>query len=295
MSRSAVFYDVPRTTFSDQLSEFVSGFSFVLNSFGHQHDNPYAICGNRVTGNFELVFVKGGKSLVTVLGQEYECLAGDAVLIPPFTLHKIQTPTDDPHDNYWMHFDVFPFYRQGQLAQSLCPGGTHKASVENTAGLLALYLALEGEALVSRPGHFAYCNALLSQIMLLLLRERGAGVGGEEKLSKASSMEERIVNGALQYIQEHITESIRVDDICTSLFVSASTLFKAFSAVLHSPPSHFIQLCKMKEAERLLNATTFSVKEISQMLAFSSPFYFSSVFKKFYGVAPRDYQRNLQL
>ncbi len=284
------FYHVPRTTVSDGIGEFLSSFACTLNAFGHQSDDPTAMCTNRITGDFELIFYRGGTGRVTVSDAEYACGAGDAVLIPPFTLHSIHTTEQDPHDNYWIHFDVQPFHRQGEFADALLQGPGHKLRFDRPQEALALYQRMEEELREGQPGSLAYVHALFQQVVILLLRQSGAAPGGPAHAPR----EIGLVNASLAFIQSHLHEDIGVEDLCRSLHVGPSSLFKAFASVLRGTPNHLIQLCKMRRAEQLMKSTDLSFKQISQELAFSSPYYFSAVFKKFYHMSPREYLKSIR-
>lgn len=51
-------------------------------------------------------------------------------------------------------------------------------------------------------------------------------------------------------------------------------------------PKNYLTKLKMEAAMELLQTTNRSVTEISQDLNFENPFYFSRVFKKYYGISP---------
>lgn len=59
--------------------------------------------------------------------------------------------------------------------------------------------------------------------------------------------------------------------------------------VLKLSPNQFVQLIKIKHAEQMIKTTDLSIKEVSEQLGFSSPYYFSSVFKKYYLMSPKEY------
>ena len=48
----------------------------------------------------------------------------------------------------------------------------------------------------------------------------------------------------------------------------------------------------MELAKRLLKESPISVSELSDRLAFASPSYFSSLFRKFAGMSPVEYQNS---
>lgn len=55
------------------------------------------------------------------------------------------------------------------------------------------------------------------------------------------------------------------------------------------------QLCKVNEAEHLLDEGNLKIYEVAERLGFESSFYFSKVFKKIEGVSPTDYVSNRKI
>lgn len=55
-------------------------------------------------------------------------------------------------------------------------------------------------------------------------------------------------------------------------------------------PNEFIRNVKMKYAARLLTETNISVTEVSLMVGFQTPRYFSQCFKRVFGVLPTEYR-----
>lgn len=55
-------------------------------------------------------------------------------------------------------------------------------------------------------------------------------------------------------------------------------------------PNEFIRNVKMKYAARLLTETSISVTEVSLMVGFQTPRYFSQCFKRVFGVLPTEYR-----
>lgn len=288
----------------DPLHHFISSFTFIANNFGHQHNDPSAWCGDRVIGDFELIYIIDGQSDITIANKNFQCEQGDIILIPPFTKHKILTPSHNLHNNYWIHFDVEPFYRHEEFTNALTynedsihSNNNHQYMVHigNVPELLTLYELLEKELSHPQLGFKTFFNTILVQIVTLLLRYNLISSPTLFKLIETpiclTSNENNIIDKSIQYTYNNMSDNIRINDLCEYLHVSESYLFKSFSKLLKLPPNQFIQLIKIKHAEQLMKTTTLSIKEISDLIGFSSPYYFSHVFKKHYHVSPREYQR----
>ena len=54
--------------------------------------------------------------------------------------------------------------------------------------------------------------------------------------------------------------------------------------------SEFIMQCRLEQAQKLLAHSDMSLSEISAYLCFSSQSYFQNVFKKKFGMTPRQYR-----
>ena len=50
---------------------------------------------------------------------------------------------------------------------------------------------------------------------------------------------------------------------------------------------------KIKESKKLIKSKKYSICEISEMLNFNSPYYFSNVFKKFENMSPSEYSNRI--
>lgn len=296
MKGNGLYFEITENYTKDNLSEFVGKFAFIPHAFGHQYNNPGAICSDRIVGDFELIYFIGGEGYITVLEKEYVCRAGDVILITPFTKHKIQTSAETPHDNYWIHFDLYPFYMHDPFINFTIGKNGNKLNVGLSEKLLFLYRWIEEELKSGRPGSADIFNSALRQIILLVLQY----CQNDSAYEKAESFQQYsreiiVINKSIDYIQNNINEKIQIADLCKQLYISESQLFKAFAKVLKMSPNHFILLCKIKKAEQMMKIEKASFKEISQTLGFSSPFYFSSVFKKFYQMSPSEYVSQLKL
>ena len=282
-------YYMPYNLTNDPLSSFIKDFSFAPHSFGHQQKDASAVCDYRVIGDFELIFIIGGESYITIGQHEYICGRGDVVLIPPFTVNKIQTAPENPHDDYWVHFDLYPFYKHTDFAAALLKDSGYILKVDCFDELLSLYHQMEKEVSLQRPGSKVIVDTLFLQIIATLLRAVGNSTLPAEGFTDKNTADISIVNKSLEYIHNNIDASIHIEDICERLHISQSYLFKAFSRIMKMPPNNYIQIYKIKRAEQLMKTTELTFKEISEQLGFTSPYYFSSVFKKYYHMSPRDY------
>lgn len=109
----------------------------------------------------------------------------------------------------------------------------------------------------------------------------------DAKIPKDMSQE---IFKCIQYISNHVNQALSVEQIAEVLNMDRSTLSKKFKRELGFNISSFIMRRKLEEAKSLLHYTDRSISEISEYLCFSTQSYFQNVFKKKYGITPKEYR-----
>ena len=92
------------------------------------------------------------------------------------------------------------------------------------------------------------------------------------------------------YVQHHLSDAIKTEEIANSLYMSRPYLSKKFKEDTGENIADFIMKEKTEEAKRLLRYSDKSLTAIGSYLGFSSPSHFSRVFKAYVGTSPRDYR-----
>lgn len=103
-----------------------------------------------------------------------------------------------------------------------------------------------------------------------------------EKLKPQS----QIVNHAIMYINENITEPLNLEKIALKIGINKDYLSEIFKKETNMSLVSYIQKMKVAEACLMLQYSNASIVEISEKLSFSSQSYFTSIFKKFTSVTP---------
>ena len=97
-------------------------------------------------------------------------------------------------------------------------------------------------------------------------------------------------NQVTDYIQNHITEpEIYVESIAAELHISRSSFQRKIKGLTGLSPVEFIRHIRLAKAAELLSTGKYRVNEVSYMVGISKPSYFSALFKKQFGVLPKDY------
>lgn len=103
-----------------------------------------------------------------------------------------------------------------------------------------------------------------------------------------------LIEKAVEYIDEDYQNSdLSVDTLCNYLNVSATYFSTLFKREMGMSFVNYLTKVRLDKALQLLNTTDEKTYNISTMVGYMEPNYFSYVFKKQYGVSPSNYRKNL--
>lgn len=77
-----------------------------------------------------------------------------------------------------------------------------------------------------------------------------------------------------------------INDLCSMLAMSRTSVYNKLKTLTGQPPNDFIRIIRLSKAKGLLASKKYSVSEISNMVGFTDPRYFSTSFKKHFGISP---------
>lgn len=102
---------------------------------------------------------------------------------------------------------------------------------------------------------------------------------------------DKLVEQATRYIAEHYTEKLALSEIAEVLNISAGHLSITFKKFTGTTISDYVANVKIERAKELIDTHQYLMYEISDLLGFDNPYYFSKVFKKVTGISPREYEK----
>lgn len=109
-----------------------------------------------------------------------------------------------------------------------------------------------------------------------------------------SDMDRQMIDKIVTLIQANISNSdFNVETLQSEMSMSASTLYRKVKTLTGMSPSKFIQNVRMKQACTLLITKIGSVSEVAYKVGFTDPKYFSSNFKKEFGMTPSEYRNKV--
>ena len=99
---------------------------------------------------------------------------------------------------------------------------------------------------------------------------------------------------AVQYIDSHLTDELSVRELASVCFISADHLTRLFKKKFGVSVSEYMQERRIRLAGELMRRQEMTISMVANKVGFGNYSYFTEQFKKFYGMTPREYQKQLQ-
>ena len=248
----------------------------------HTHDAP------------ELLIVLTGAASIYVDGEILPIYSGDIISIPAGVGHyTIATGTDEPAIVFFTSFSDFHF--RGMEPNSLT--FPDHEPILHTDGLLRqdiinLCLRMVSERYNNQLGQYFMQKAYLTQLLLIIIRQIMAP---PQQTCSSVSFETHhkayVVSEIRQYLSNHYADKISLDLIAKNMYLSSAYISKIFKEETGEAPINYLIKMRLERARIQLESDEHqSIKVISNSVGYDDVYYFSKLFKKYYGMSPVNYR-----
>ena len=88
-------------------------------------------------------------------------------------------------------------------------------------------------------------------------------------------------------IKKHLCDTeFSIKDISCELGMSRTATFTRIKAVTGHSPNDYLRICRLTEGKLLIEARRWTIAEVAVKVGYNDPKYFSTSFKKLFGVSP---------
>ena len=232
--------------------------------------------------DYQILYVANGKTHFWFDGREEIVSTGHMVLYKPEEIQKYVYYLEDNPEVFWIHFT-------GSDVKNIL--AYHGISLDEHVfycGVLpdykALFRKIIQELQLCRYGYEDYIASLFNDILLLVDRQ-------QHEQKKATGNVQEQIERATAYFNENYNTKISIDDYAESLHISTNWFIHNFKQYAGMSPAQYILSLRMVNAQSLLERTTYNIKEISEIVGYENPLYFSRVVKKEIGKSPVQYRK----
>ena len=133
-------------------------------------------------------------------------------------------------------------------------------------------------------------NLIHSHQMLRLKYGRNDQLEEQVEDVKMKSPDEQLLDRVMKVINRNIGNSdLSVDSIAEEVGISRVHLHRKMKELTGQTPHDFIRNIRLKQAAHLLATHNMNITEVMYACGFNNAASFSTIFKKFYGMSPREY------
>ncbi|ANX02460.1 DNA-binding response regulator [Thermoclostridium stercorarium subsp. leptospartum DSM 9219] len=99
-----------------------------------------------------------------------------------------------------------------------------------------------------------------------------------------------ILRNALEYIHQHYSEQLTLNDVAEHVYVSPSYLSRMFKKELGKNFVDYLNGLRIEKAKELLMDPKYKTYEVAEIVGIPDAHYFSRLFKKYEGLSPTEYR-----
>ncbi|WP_410512014.1 AraC family transcriptional regulator [Paenibacillus sp. BR2-3] len=274
------------------------------------YTNPW-IHFKRNTNEHVLYFIKSGELHMQENGVSYVLKKGDIFMLEPNLDHEGTAP--HVCDYYYIHFEhpdiqssnpadlltlAKEFILEGQTSydapySSVCHFPKRYTLSDKKSLHQTLHAMNEMLQLYKRK-HFNRSLTALKFSELLIEVSREYVIHELQQHTGNNTKSVVKVHALLDYIHGHYASKITSADIEQEFECNYDYINRIFTKVTGHPIMRYVNVVRINHAKELIEATHLSFSEIGYLTGLNDPFYFSKVFKKFVGLSPIQYYKEIR-
>jgi YesN/AraC family two-component response regulator len=109
----------------------------------------------------------------------------------------------------------------------------------------------------------------------------------EDEVLLENKMNNDFIKRMIQVVRENISNTeFSKESFAQAMYISPSLLYKKVKLLTNQSPTDFIKSMRLNHSIKLLKSKEHTITEVSELCGFSSIGYFSTVFRKHYGISP---------
>ena len=110
-----------------------------------------------------------------------------------------------------------------------------------------------------------------------------------------TSIDEKFMEKAIELVEEHISDTqFNFEIFVKEMNVSKSMLYRKIKNLTGMSTTEFIRNIRLKNACKILREKSVNISEVAYTVGFNDPKYFTSCFKKEFGILPTEYIRKFK-
>ena len=244
----------------------------------------------------QLTIITGGSAEIVINGNSLSVGEGDVYIIGGFSIHYLRNTKKlqyinilfDQKDLVAVAGDLKNdsaftslFIMQPSVTGTTASNHVH-IGYETLQTVLNLVDTMLAEIRTAAPGSDVMTNASFLALVVRLVR-------AYTRKNAARRREENPLAKAVHHMEKHYTEEIAIRDLAQLCHMSERQFRANFQARYNCSPKQYLITLRIRRAGYLLEHTELSIGEVAEACGFEDSSYFSRLFRRKMGVAPKRY------
>ncbi len=256
---------------------------YCINCCGYLKASGIDVSLTRARKDYYLIYLTNGVGYYKLNGNIISVDAGKIVLYKPGEKQDYVYKGDEKAEIYWIHFTG------SEVAKLLSELAISNGNIFNPgidSDCINIFENIIHEAQIKKPQFNQLCIGYFLQLLssfsrMVIFYEKGEGI------FKNDNMEHVIKTIHAEFQQERPIEYY--SKMCN---LSLYQFIRNFKKATNLSPGKYIEKLRIAKAKELLSNTNLTVNEISSIVGYNDPFYFSKVFKRSTNTTPTAFKNN---
>lgn len=244
----------------------------------------------------KILILLSGDVTYCIEGRTYDLRPNDIVLVNSGEVHKPIIRSDAPYERIIIYVspDYLSEYRDAKNDLSLCL----RQAMAEQSHVLRLHSSMNGKLgstireLDRSLYDEDYANELYHRILFLefMIQLNRAALHNHVEFIGDSASNDKIL-AVLDYLNEHLTEDISIDELSSRFFLSRYYLMHTFKEQTGYTIGSYLSTKRLFLARDLIAKGT-PITDVCYACGFHNYSTFSRAYKKSFGESPREYRQN---
>lgn len=279
------------TIITDELCKMILQFELKAIEYGSVITNTTNPHGEQFSHLYRLNYVAEGHVFYTCCGKTTRIEAGTLVYLPPHSVLEVEEGCEDVV-LFFINFEVGNFALRQQFNNFMTKTFPQYHVQDKNNRLRSFFNFMFEEGNLQDVGFCMCMQGIFYNILMTMIRFSTA-YHRPDKEAETISGSIGYFNQAINYINQNISQNIKISDIASAIGISEIYLYKIFVKHAKKSPQQLLLAYRIQLAKNYLRNPSLSIKTISNELGFSNPNHFSTLFKKSMGMSPKEYRLSL--
>jgi AraC-like DNA-binding protein len=243
----------------------------------------YSISRDSGRADFQLIYIINGNGWFTFKNERIEISTGNVIIYKPnepqfYSYYYKQKP-----ELYWIHFtgSIIP-----ETLKKLSLWQSSAFFVGKNAECMELFKKIMFELNTRKLSFEFYTSAYLLE--LLSCFSRLASANKDDTLSMFDD-----INKVIMQMHSTYNKNCEINVFAKECNLSKSRFSHKFKSYTGKTPTQYLTQIRINEAKYHLSYSSQTISEISFIVGYENPLYFSRIFKKETGMSPRNFRKSL--